>query len=160
MPTSTPGIRTILETSRLATRGGVGVKITSRKAGGTIPGSINTAVPAILHGGEFVLNAAAVKRIGVATLMKLNNYQIPQYKMGGYVPSRFSTPRSSTPSVGGVAVNSVSTVNIQVENFIGQEEWFKSMMKEYNINVVPRNQKAAGLESRTFTSYSGINQGL
>ena len=160
MPTSTPGIRTILETSRLATRGGVGVKITNRKAGGTIPGSINTAVPAILHGGEFVLNAAAVKRIGVATLMKLNNYQIPQYKMGGYVPSRFSTPRSSTPSVGGVAVNSVSTVNIQVENFIGQEEWFKSMMKEYNINVVPRNQKAAGLESRTFTSYSGINQGL
>jgi hypothetical protein len=160
MPTSTPGIRTILEPSRFVTRDGGGSRVVIRKAGGTIPGSINTAVPAILHGGEFVLNAAAVKRIGVATLMKLNNYQIPKYKMGGYVPSRFGVPRSSTPAVGGVSVNSVSTVNIQVENFIGQEEWFKSMMKEYNVNIVPRNQKAAGLESRTFTSYSGINQGL
>lgn len=128
--------------------------------GGYLNAPTTREIPAILHGGEFVLNAAAVKRLGIATLTKLNNYRIPKYKMGGYVPSKFTVPSSSTPPVAGVSVNSVSTVNIQVENFIGQEEWFKSMMKEYNVNVLPRNQKAAGLESRTFTTYNGINQGL
>jgi hypothetical protein len=168
MPTRTSGITTIMGPAPTGTGIRFPTADAARRAalmarmqtGGYLNAPTTREIPAILHGGEFVLNAAAVKRLGVATLTKLNNYSLPKYKMGGYVPSRFSTPRSSTPPVNGVSVNSVSTVNIQVENFIGQEEWFKSMMKEYNVNVVPRNQKAAGLESRTFTSYSGINQGL
>jgi hypothetical protein len=34
------------------------------------------------------------------------------------------------------------------------------MMKEYNIKVAPRNQKSAGLEIRSVSSYSGLNRGL
>jgi len=73
---------------------------------------------------------------------------------------RFAPPASRIGSVQAPVTNNVSTVNIQVENFVGQEEWFNSMMKEYNINVLPKNQKLAGLESRKFTSYNGINQGM
>jgi tetratricopeptide (TPR) repeat protein len=117
------------------------------KTGGYVPGAPSTAIPAILHGGEYVINADAVRNMGVRTMQSINQ-------------SRFRAP-SATPSYsGGGGSTSVSTVNINVDTFIGEEEWFKSMMKDYNINVLPKQQKAAGLESRTFTSYNGINQGL
>lgn len=132
------------------------------KSGGFIDAPSSRAVPAILHGGEFVINADAVKRIGIQPLMRLNAYKVPKFKMGGFVgyPSRFRAPVSNLNTVSGPVVNNVSTVNIQVENFIGQEEWFESMMKEYNVNVVPKNQKLAGIEQRRFSSYNGINQGM
>ena len=41
-----------------------------------------------------------------------------------------------------------------------KEEWFKGMMKDYNINILPRMQKNAGNETRSFTTYNGINQGM
>lgn len=115
--------------------------------GGYVSGSPATAIPAILHGGEYVINSNAVKNMGIKTLQSINQ-------------SRFRTP-SGAPSISGYGqTTSVSTVNINVDTFIGEEEWFKSMMKSYNVNVLPKQQKAAGLESRTFTSYNGINQGL
>jgi hypothetical protein len=55
---------------------------------------------------------------------------------------------------------STQNTNIYVDNFIGEEEWFNSMMKEYNVNVLPKNQKAAGVQPRVVRSYNGINQGL
>lgn len=117
------------------------------KTGGYVPGSPSTPVPAILHGGEYVINADAVRNMGIRTMQSINQ-------------SRFRTP-SGAPSISGYGqTTSVSTVNINVDTFIGEEEWFKSMMKSYNVNVLPKQQKAAGLESRTFTSYNGINQGL
>jgi hypothetical protein len=85
------------------------------------------------------------------------NMQIPNLAMGGM---RFSPPITRTSTVQAPVTNNMSTVNIQVENFIGQEEWFNSMMKEYNVNVLPKNQKLAGLQQRKFTSYNGINQGM
>jgi hypothetical protein len=33
-------------------------------------------------------------------------------------------------------------------------------MKEYNVKVIPNNQKAAGLESRVVRTYNGINKGM
>lgn len=117
------------------------------KTGGYVPGSPSTPVPAILHGGEYVINADAVRNMGIRTMQSINQ-------------SRFRTP-SGAPNISGYGqTTSVSTVNINVDTFIGEEEWFKSMMKSYNVNVLPKQQKAAGLESRTFTSYNGINQGL
>lgn len=130
--------------------------------GGYLDAPASKAIPAILHGGEFVLNAASVRKIGVNTLMRMNNYKVPQFKLGGLVgaPSTFRAPVSNVSGVSAPVVNNVSTVNIQVENFIGEEEWFESMMRSYNINVAPQNRKLAGLESRRFSSYNGINQGM
>lgn len=140
-----------------------------RKDGGIVSmssGYLNApasqAIPAILHGGEFIIKASTVRKIGINALMRLNNYNIPKFNMGGIVGgySQFRAPSSKTNNVTVPVVNNVSTVNIQVENFIGEEAWFESMMKEYNVNVLPKNQKLAGLEQRRFTSYNGINQGL
>ena len=114
--------------------------------GYAVPGFGSTAVPAILHGGEYVINSKAVQNIGMATLQSLNNM-------------RFASPggmRSAQPTV----INETKNVNIYVDNFIGQDQWFESMMKEYNIKVVPRNQKSAGLDVRKVSSYSGLNRGM
>lgn len=113
------------------------------KTGGYVPGAPSMAVPAILHGGEYVVNADAVRNMGVSAMQSINR-------------SKFNVP-SGSPSYSGGGTTSVSTVNINVDTFVGEEEWFKSMMKSYNVNVLPKMNKAAGNESRTFTSYNGIN---
>ena len=117
------------------------------KSGGYVPGSPSTAIPAILHGGEYVINADAVRNMGVRTMQSINQ-------------SKFRAPSGAPAYAGGGQTTNVSTVNINVDTFIGEEEWFKGMMKDYNVNVLPRQQKAAGLESRTFTSYNGIQGGF
>ena len=74
---------------------------------------------------------------------------------------RFNTPKS--PAYSGAVqpqTNSSSNVNIYVDNFIGEKQWFESMMKDYNINVGPQNQKNAGLQNRTISTYNGLNRGL
>jgi hypothetical protein len=74
---------------------------------------------------------------------------------------RFNTPKSPAYS-GPVQPQEklTSSVNIYVDNFIGEKQWFESMMKDYNINVGPQNQKTAGLQSRTISTYNGLNRGL
>ena len=116
--------------------------------GGIVPGFDSMGVPALLHGGEYVINSKAVKNIGFAALEAMNNM-------------RFQTPKAPSYSgpVSGQASSS-STVHIYVDNFIGEKAWFESMMKDYNINVSPQNQKAAGLQNRTISTYNGINRGL
>ena len=115
--------------------------------GFNVPGAESQGIKALLHGGEFVINAAAVRNIGMATLTGLNNM-------------RFQKPvDSSNYNVSG-GTNSTSTVNIIVDNFIGEDQWFNELIKKYNMNVVPRNQKSAGLEGRVLTSYSGLSRGM
>ena len=116
--------------------------------GGVVPKFESQGVPTMLHGGEYVVNAKAVKNIGFATLQAMNNM-------------RFANPSSkpySPPT--GSQVNSTSNVNIYVDNFIGERAWFESMMKDYNVKVAPQNQKSAGLNNTTISTYSGINRGL
>jgi hypothetical protein len=116
--------------------------------GGIVPNFDSMSVPAILHGGEYVVNSKAVKNIGFAALEAMNNM-------------RFNTPKS--PSYAGPVqpqASSTSNVNIYVDNFIGEKQWFESMMKDYNINVSPQNQKTAGLQNRTISTYNGINRGM
>ena len=122
-------------------------RIQGFKTGGYVPGAPSTAIPAILHGGEYVINADAVRNMGVRTMQSINQ-------------SKFKAPSGAPAYAGGGGSTNVSTVNINVDTFIGEEEWFKGMMKDYNVNVLPRQQKAAGLESRTFTSYNGIQGGF
>lgn len=116
--------------------------------GGIVPGFDSMGIPSILHGGEYVINSKAVKNIGFAALEAMNNM-------------RFQTPKAPSYN-GGVSgqATSSSTVHIYVDNFIGEKAWFESMMKDYNINVGPQKQKAAGLQNRTITTYNGINRGL
>jgi hypothetical protein len=123
------------------------MKINGYKTGGYVPGAPSTAIPAILHGGEYVINADAVRNMGIRTMQSINQ-------------SKFKAPSGAPAYTGGGGSTNVSTVNINVDTFIGEEEWFKGMMKDYNVNVLPRQQKAAGLESRTFTSYNGIQGGF
>ena len=116
--------------------------------GGLVPGFNSQGVSAMLHGGEYVVNSNAVKNIGLAALQSMNDM-------------RFNTPKS--PSYTGPQQsqeNSSSSVNIYVDNFIGERQWFESMMKDYNVKVGPQNQKNAGLQSRTISTYNGINRGL
>ncbi|NDB56827.1 hypothetical protein EB001_00005, partial [bacterium] len=120
------------------------------KMGGYVPGSPSTAIPAILHGGEYVINAKAVQQLGMSYLSAMN----------AATGSRFRTPSSRIGGPNAPVTQSVSNITIQVENFIGEEQWFNTMMDQYNVKVLPKNQKAAGLESRKFTSYNGINQGF
>lgn len=116
--------------------------------GGFVNAFASQGVPAILHGGEYVINSSAVKNLGISALQALNDM-------------RFNTPKS--PSYSGPVQpqsSSTSTVHIYVDNFIGEKQWFESMMKDYNINVAPQNQKAAGLNNTTISTYRGINRGL
>lgn len=113
--------------------------------GGLIPGVKSSAVPILAHGGEFVINSKAVENVGLSTLQQINNL-------------RFRQPSAQGSSVG-TSSFSEQNINIYVDNFIGQKSWFESMMKEYNLKVVPANEKTAGLQSRTISTYTGINRG-
>jgi phage-related protein len=125
----------------------MGGMIPSFARGGYLDKAMSQSIPAMLHGGEYIVSAKAVQNIGAATLQNLNNM-------------RFNAPKNSAPSAGQSVTMSTQNTNIYVDNFIGEEEWFNSMMKEYNVNVLPKNQKAAGVQPRVVRSYNGINQGL
>ena len=129
-------------------------------SGGVVPGFSSQGVPAILHGGEYVINAKAVQNLGLGLLAQLNGL-----KNG--VPS-LNVPRPQMPNSSGMNINvsshsqseTTQNYNFYVDNFIGEDQWFESMMKDYNIKVVPNNQKTAGLESRVIRTYNGINKGM
>jgi hypothetical protein len=125
----------------------MGGSIPKFAAGGYLNKAMSQSIPAMLHGGEYIISAKAVQNIGAATLQNLNNM-------------RFNAPKSAAPNAGQSVTMSTQNTNIYVDNFIGEEEWFNSMMKEYNVNVLPKNQKAAGVQPRVVRSYNGINQGL
>jgi hypothetical protein len=124
------------------------------KKGGYLNFKEGGEVPSILHGGEYVLNAAAVKKYGLAHLEAMN-------QMKFNVPSAgFSVPQASySGNMAGGMTTSTQNVNIYVDNFIGEPEWFNSMMKDYNTKILPKNQKAAGLENRVISTYNGLNRG-
>ena len=81
----------------------------------------------------------------MATLQTLNNMR---FNKPDQISGQNATSHTST-----------STTNIYVENFIGEDEWFNSMIKQYNMNVLPGKQKAAGMENRVISSYSGLARG-
>jgi phage-related protein len=141
----------------------------SKAIGGLIPygqggptfGPENMGIPATLHGGEYVLRKKAVDKYGLDMLSKMNNGiympETPKFKMpmAGY--AKLTTAQSPSQNI---SSESNHNYNFYVDNFIGETEWFNSMMKEYNVKVVPANQKQAGLETRVVRTYNGINKGL
>jgi len=115
--------------------------------GGYVNAFKSQGVNALLHGGEYVINSRAVSNIGLAALKSLNDM-------------RFSTPGRYSSSPAQNNITETHNYNIYVDNFIGEDQWFESMMKSYNMKVVPKNQKNAGLQSRSVSTYSGINRGM
>ena len=129
--------------------------------GGPTFGPMNMGIPATLHGGEFVVRKKAVDKYGMDMLSKINEGlyapKVPSLKipMANYskIANAGSSQQISTSE-------SNHNYNFYVDNFIGETEWFNTMMREYNVKVVPANQKQAGLESRVVKSYNGINRGM
>ena len=117
------------------------------KGGYNVPGFNSQPIPAMLHGGEYVINSKAVSNVGMATLSMLNDM-------------RFKKPNYDAPVSNGGGSSSVTTTNIYVDNFIGEDKWFQEMLKQYNMNVLPNNQKSAGMENRVVKSYSGLSRGM
>lgn len=142
------GLKNLLTIKQLTT------KIPRFEKGGYLKFKEGGEVPSILHGGEYVLNAAAVKKYGLAHLEAMN-------QMKFNVPSAgFSVPQAAySGNMAGGMTTSTQNVNIYVDNFIGEPEWFNSMMKDYNTKILPKNQKAAGLENRVISTYNGLNRG-
>jgi hypothetical protein len=150
------GVRAPVSNKKAAVAAGfrLGGYMPKFKKGGYLKFKEGGEVPSILHGGEYVLNAAAVKKYGLAHLEAMN-------QMKFNVPSAgFSVPQAAySGSAAGGMTTSTQNVNIYVDNFIGEPEWFNSMMKDYNTKILPKNQKAAGLENRVISTYNGLNRG-
>jgi len=94
----------------------------------------SAAVPILAHGGEYVMSAKAVQNVGLSNLEAMNNSR--HYDGGG----------------------GASGVNIYVDNFVGQPEWFEGMMSDYNVSVAPKNERSRGVESRKISSMSDNNR--
>ena len=68
----------------------LGIRLGSFATGGMISGpgtSTSDSIPAMLSNGEYVINAEAVRRIGVPRLNALNSGVLPHFADGGYVGS-------------------------------------------------------------------------
>jgi hypothetical protein len=129
-------------------------------AGGTVPGFAMKAVPALLHGGEYVINSKAVQNLGSGFLQYINSLKNGMPKFGIPKPNMPSVNINQTVNVNGGNSENINNYNFYVDNFIGEDKWFEGMMNEYNVKVVPNKQKSAGLESRVIRSYNGINKGI
>jgi hypothetical protein len=113
----------------------------ARAYGGYVPGFKSSGIPAMLHGGEYVLSAKAVQNMGRAALDVMNN-------------TRFSTPGGMSGQGAVSTINKTENINIYVDNFIGEERWFETMMDSYNVKVKPIKEKSRGEEVRVFNSYN------
>lgn len=66
----------------------LGIRLGSFASGGMISGpgtGTSDSIPAMLSNGEYVINAEAVRRIGVPRLNALNSGMLPHFANGGYV---------------------------------------------------------------------------
>lgn len=70
--------------------------------GGMITGpgtSTSDSIPAMLSNGEYVVNAAAVKKVGVGFLDGINSGYVKHFASGGYVSKTGSASRQNGPEV-------------------------------------------------------------
>jgi hypothetical protein len=68
--------------------------------------------------------------------------------------SRSSYMMPSTGSSSGSASYGGGDTYITVDTFVGEEEWFASLAKKYNMKAVPRERKVAGQQRRVISSYN------
>ena len=91
----------------------LGIRLGNFASGGIISGtgtSTSDSIPAMLSDGEYVLNAAAVRRIGIPALNAINSGSIRQFAQGGYV----------SPGPGkAVSVNGMPNIIVNISNASG-----------------------------------------
>ena len=89
------------------------IRLGNFASGGIISGagtSTSDSIPAMLSDGEYVLNAAAVRRIGIPALNAINSGSIRQFTQGGYV----------SPGPGkAVSVNGMPNIIVNISNASG-----------------------------------------
>ena len=79
----------------------------------TGPGTATSdSIPAMLSNGEFVINADAVRKIGVPTLNAINTGAVSRFAQGGYV---------SLGTAGGTAVGGIPNVIVNLYNESGMQ---------------------------------------
>jgi TP901 family phage tail tape measure protein len=89
--------------------------------------------------------SAAASRLGV----KMASGAAIKAASGGMFTSRGASGSSAeyASGMGG-------DVYINVDTFIGEEEWFASMASKYNMKTVPRQRKIEGQQKRVVSSYN------
>jgi TP901 family phage tail tape measure protein len=66
----------------------------------------------------------------------------------------YITPAASGGVSSGGYAGGGAEINICVDTFIGEEQWFAEMAKKYNMTVVPKERKVAGQQRRVVSSYN------
>lgn len=120
-------------------------------SGGFVSGpgtATSDSIPALLSNGEYVLNAAAVRRLGVARLNGLNNGR--GYADGGLVVSGYTAGNCISPSGNSNANGRTVNLNIQTidaESFMGalQRGGLGEAIKQYFFD-----------NNRNFSSEAGV----
>lgn len=120
-------------------------------SGGFVSGpgtATSDSIPALLSNGEYVLNAAAVRRLGVARLNGLNNGR--GYADGGLVVSGYTVGNCISPSGNSNANGRTVNLNIQTidaESFMGalQRGGLGEAIKQYFFD-----------NNRNFASEAGV----
>lgn len=120
-------------------------------SGGFVSGpgtATSDSIPALLSNGEYVLNAAAVRRLGVARLNGLNNGR--GYADGGLVVSGYTAGNCISPSGNSNANGRTVNLNIQTidaESFMGalQRGGLGEAIKQYFFD-----------NNRNFASEAGV----
>ena len=90
--------------------------IVKAAGGGSIVGAgtgTSDSIPAMLSNGEYVLTAAAVNRLGIPLLDKLNAGDFPGYADGGFVrPNLFAAGRARASAAGDSQSIAEKAINI------------------------------------------------
>ena len=131
------------------------------KDGGYVSGkgsSRSDSIPARLSNGEFVMQAKAVKALGVPFLNTLNNGSMPSFNTGGYVGASSSgyMPSHSTASV--VVIDQSTRVN---DTEVATETTFDAQGQEVTrvyIRDVVREATQNGEMDRTNASTYGLRR--
>jgi hypothetical protein len=108
-------------------------------SGGSVRGggsSTSDSIPAMLSAGEYVVNAAAVKRIGVGSLDALNEGRIGMFAEGGLVRSISPSNARASAAFGGM---SPATVRVLIE----ASKYFDGQVLEVAGPVIAQSSVAA-----------------
>ena len=146
----------------LMTEGGIGFA-----EGGTVKGEgteKSDSIPAMLSNGEYVLNAEAVKRLGVPLLNALNNNKgmIAKFAEGGYSNSKGVTPVLSKDNSGNVttASNILNKKDIDTDKTNNAEilALMATTMREIaEQGNKPSNINIAAMDSKSFAEFLNEN---
>lgn len=136
----------------LAGSGGITVGAIGIASGGYVMGagtSTSDSIPAMLSNGEYVLNAEAVKRIGVPKLDSINNGGVPTFAQGGFVGG-YTSSGNNAPNVV-INVDNQTGAAVEMEQngskFDGEKWVLSVVMKGMQNNTMGMRSAFKGVTS-------------